>query len=147
MITFSEITAEDVQTVSEIEAETFSMPWKAADFLEMIDLDYAYYIVAKVDGQIVGCCGVRNMCGDGEITNVVIKKEFRGRGIGELMLRYLMDSGREMGIRRYTLEVRKSNKPAISLYEKLGFTCEGERPGFYEKPTEDALIYWSGESA
>ena len=142
MISFSEITEADVEAVSEIEARTFSMPWKAEDFLEMINLDYAYYIVARVDDEIVGCCGVRNMCGDGEITNVVRKEEFRGRGIVETMLKYLMDSGRERGIRRYTLEVRRSNAPAISLYEKLGFSCEGVRPRFYEKPVEDALIYW-----
>lgn len=142
MIDFSEITEADVEAVSIIEAETFSMPWKPADFLEMISLDYAYYIVAKLDGEVIGCCGVRNMCGDGEITNVVIKKEHRQKGIGEQMLRYLMDTGRDRGIRRYTLEVRESNAPARALYEKLGFVCEGVRKGFYERPAEDGLIYW-----
>ena len=142
MITLHELTEEDVEAVSIIESETFSMPWKAKDFLEMINLDYAYYIVAKENGIPIGCCGVRNMCGDGEITNVVIRKEHRRKGYAGQMLKYLMEQGRNRGIRRYTLEVRRSNEAAIALYEKLGFVCEGVRPGFYEKPVEDALIYW-----
>jgi len=142
MITFAEIASEDVEELSIIESETFSMPWKAQDFLDMIRLDFAYYICAKEDGKIIGCCGVRNMAGDGEITNVVIRKERRGEGIGERMLLYLMETGLERGISAYTLEVRESNAPAIGLYEKLGFVCEGKRKNFYDRPTEDALIYW-----
>lgn len=142
MIEFSEITEDDVEQISIIESETFSMPWKAEDFLEMISLDYAYYIAARENGVPIGCCGIRNMCGDGEITNVVIRKDKRGFGIGEEMLRFLMEKSREIGVRNYTLEVRASNQPAIKLYEKLGFKTEGIRKGFYDLPKEDALIMW-----
>lgn len=142
MIILSEITPEDVYELERLERECFSQPYKAADFLEIIDIDYAYYITAKEDGRILGCCGVRNMCGDGEITNVAVFKDCRRRGIGELMLSYLMNTGLERGIVNYTLEVRAGNEPAKALYEKLGFTCAGVRKNFYEMPTEDGLIYW-----
>ena len=142
MISFEEIRQEDVPFVSKIEEESFSMPWKPKDFLEMISLDYAYYITAKDDGEVIGCCGIRNMCGDGEITNVVIRADRRGEGIGEKMLEFLMEESRSRGVVNYTLEVRAGNKPAIALYEKLGFVCEGVRKNFYENPTEDGLIYW-----
>ena len=46
------------------------------------------------------------------------------------------------GIERCTLEVRKSNKAAISLYEGLGFKMAGERKNFYDNPTENAIIMW-----
>ena len=142
MVSFSELTEEDIIEVSRIEQETFSMPWSPDDFMEMISLDYAYYIVAKEGDTVLGCCGIRNMCGDGEITNVVVDAKYRKRGIAEAMLRYLMKESRSIGVRNYTLEVRESNQPAIALYEKLGFKTEGVRKGFYEKPTEDALIMW-----
>jgi hydroxylamine reductase (hybrid-cluster protein) len=58
------------------------------------------------------------------------------------MLEELLRLGAERGITAYTLEVRVSNAPAIRLYEKFGFVSEGIRPGFYEKPTEDAMIMW-----
>ena len=58
------------------------------------------------------------------------------------MMRQLLERGRGLGIGDYTLEVRAGNAPAIGLYERLGFVSEGKRPGFYEDPKEDAVIYW-----
>ena len=58
------------------------------------------------------------------------------------MLQELLLLAKERGIGDITLEVRDGNEPAIHIYEKLGFVSEGIRPGFYEKPVEDALIMW-----
>ena len=71
-MTVREMTRADVEAVCRIERECFSMPWSAADFLEMIEADYAHYYVAQEAGQIVGCCGIRNLAGEGEITNVAV---------------------------------------------------------------------------
>lgn len=77
MITIRPLEEKDVTAVSEIESRTFSMPWKEKDFLEMVKADYAYYYVAEEDGVILGCCGLRNMAGEGEITNVAVDAPFR----------------------------------------------------------------------
>lgn len=137
-----EMAADDVAAVSVMEAQTFSMPWSADDFLEMIEADYAYYYVAELDGEIAGCCGIRDICGEAEITNVVVAAAYRQRGIGRKMLEYALAQAEKRGVGPCTLEVRCSNFPAIHLYEKLGFCGEGVRPGFYDKPKEDALIMW-----
>ncbi len=142
MVTVREMKASDVEAVSEIEHEAFSMPWSAEDFLEMVEADYAHYYVAESNGRIVGCCGVRNLMGEGEITNVVVAASYRRQGIGRQMLEYLLREVKTLGIGDCTLEVRVSNTPAIRLYESLGFHGEGVRPRFYEKPVEDALIMW-----
>ena len=142
MVTVREMKASDVEAVSEIEHEAFSMPWSAEDFLEMVEADYAHYYVAESNGRIVGCCGVRNLMGEGEITNVVVAASYRRQGIGREMLEYLLREVKTLGIGDCTLEERESNTPEISLYESLGFHGEGVRPRFYEKPVEDALIMW-----
>lgn len=142
MIFIRELTREDVEAVSRIEAETFSMPWSPDDFLEMVEADYAYYFVAEAEGEIAGCCGIRNIAGEGEITNVAVAEKYRRKGIGRSMLEYMLERAKEVGIGDCTLEVRVSNLPAIALYESLGFKGEGIRPKFYEKPVEDALIMW-----
>lgn len=142
MLCVREMTADDVETVSKIESEVFSMPWSAKDFLEMVEADYAYYYVAEWDGEIVGCCGIRNIAGEGEITNVVVAPRFRKKGIAFKMMEYMLEKAAEIGITVCTLEVRVSNQPAIRLYERLGFKGEGVRPHFYDKPDEDALIMW-----
>lgn len=142
MIIVREMTAEDVEDISKIEEEAFSMPWSARDFLEMVQADYAYYYVAEVDGVLAGCCGIRNLAGEGDISNVVVASGYRRRGIGRKLMEYMLERAAKVGIGACTLEVRVSNLPAIRLYESLGFSGEGVRPGFYEHPREDALIMW-----
>lgn len=137
-----ELTEEDIESVCRIEKEVFSMPWSAGDFLEMLEADYAHFYVAEEEGAIVGCCGIRNLAGDGEITNVAVTEKFRRRGIGRKLLSHMLKEAPRFGIGDCTLEVRAGNIPAIRLYESLGFKSEGIRPGFYEKPREDALIMW-----
>lgn len=137
-----ELCAEDVPAVAGIEAEVFSEPWTERDFLEMVEADYAHYFVAEEDGEIAGYCGVRNMAGEGEITNVAVAPAFRRKGIGRKLMEHLLKEAVALGVGDCTLEVRAGNRPAICLYESLGFKSEGIRPGFYTKPREDALIMW-----
>ena len=142
MIRYRQMTPEDVPVISKLEEETFSMPWSAEDFLQMIEKEDARYYVAEEDGELFGGCGVLLIVGEGNITNVVIKPEARNRGIGTGLLQYLIEEGYREGLNAFTLEVRVSNQAAIHVYEKVGFVSEGVRPHFYEKPTEDALIMW-----
>lgn len=137
-----ELRAEDAYEVSRLESQIFSMPWTEKDFIEMAEADYAHYYVAEIDGRIAGYCGIRNMAGDGEICNVGVAESFRRQGIGRALLEYMLKEAPFHGIGSCTLEVRSGNKAAIRLYESLGFKSEGIRPGFYDRPKEDALIMW-----
>lgn len=132
----------DVPAVSRLEETAFSMPWSPDAFLDMVKREDSLYVVATVGEEPIGCCGVTNACGDGDINNVVVDEAWRNKGVGKKMLEVLMEWGKETGIENYTLEVRVSNAPAIHLYEKLGFESAGIRPGFYDKPREDAVIMW-----
>ena len=141
-----ELRPEDVEPLSIIEARAFSMPWSAADFARLIADRNSLYLVAEVDGQVVGSCGVTNVSGEGEIDNVVVDEAYRNRGIATALLQETLRRGYAMGVEAFTLEVRVSNAPAIHIYEKAGFVSEGIRPRFYEKPTEDAMILWKRNS-
>lgn len=140
--------ASDVGTAARNEALCFSMPWSENAFREIAaeqetgDGQTLLYLVAELDGRIVGHCGVRNLLGEGEITNVAVHPDYRNRGIAGVMLAELLDRGSRMGIEAFTLEVRAGNRSAIRLYEKAGFVTEGVRKGFYDMPKEDALIMW-----
>lgn len=141
-ITVRRLKEADIPRLAEIEAESFSMPWSAQDFRDLLSHSYCSYVVALADGQLVGCSGFSNICGVANIDNVVVAADFRGRGIGQRMLEELIRLGEAESVEAFTLEVRVSNAAAIHIYEKFGFVSEGIRPGFYEKPTEDASIMW-----
>ncbi len=132
----------DVEALAAIEAKSFSMPWTAEDFRNMILIPDALYLVAHVDGRVAGSAGLRLICGEGFIDNVVVDEAHRGQGIAQALMAQLETAALERGAGDLTLEVRKSNAPAIHVYEKAGFVSEGIRPNFYENPTEDAVIYW-----
>lgn len=97
---------------------------------------------AQSPERVVGICGVKKIFEEGEISNVAVHPEFRGRGISRQMLETLLQEARDDGVEDFTLEVRAGNDVAIRLYESLGFLTEGVRPHFYDKPVEDGLIMW-----
>ena len=130
----------DIEAVSKIEEETFSMPWKPDDFREMIEKDHMIYVVAVLDGVVIGGAGAIKIFDSADITNVCIAEKYRGLGYGMKMMEGLLEKCRGLGCVEFTLEVRKSNARAISMYEKIGFENIGIRPGFYERPKEDAII-------
>ncbi|MBQ8039775.1 MAG: ribosomal protein S18-alanine N-acetyltransferase [Lachnospiraceae bacterium] len=141
---FRRMTETDLDKVTEMENEIFSTPWSKTNFEESLRQSYSRFFVAVLD-DIVGYCGVHNLGGDGEITNVAVDGKYRGRGIAYEMLCYAMEETQKEGVGAFTLEVRVSNTPAVKLYEKLGFENCGVRKNFYENPTEDAIIMWKNQ--
>lgn len=98
-----------------------------------------------IHGRIVGECGVRDILGEGEITNVAVLPEYRGNGVATGMLGTLLEESAARGTKTFTLEVRAGNTAALALYKSFGFKTEGRRAAFYEDPVEDALIMWRHE--
>jgi ribosomal-protein-alanine N-acetyltransferase len=67
---------------------------------------------------------------------------FRRRGCARALLEYVMVEAVGRGASRATLEVRRSNRAALELYARLGFSGAGVRPSYYTNPVEDAFILW-----
>ena len=142
MIVLRTMTEEDIPYVARMEETVFPDPWSEKVYRETFALPDTRYVAAELDGRIVGAAGVRNIAGTGEITNVMVLPGFRRKGIAGMMMKELLEMGKMLGAKEFTLEVRAGNKAAIRLYENLGFVSEGIRPGFYRNPPEDAIIYW-----
>lgn len=132
----------DIPVLLEMEQEAFSVPWSERNFRALLDQPGYLYLVAETDDRVVGICGMMTLCGEGDIDKVLVDSHYRGQGIGKTLLRELLLQGQQQDIRDFTLEVRVSNLPAIELYRQAGFVSEGIRPGFYDKPKEDAMIMW-----
>ncbi len=137
------MTAEDIEDAYALEKVNLGKEaWTRKQLMDAMTRDDTIYLVAEMAGRIVGLCGLQNISGDGEITNVSVSGDVRRQGCGYKMLRQLIERGYGIGVVDYTLEVRAGNAAAIALYEKLGFKSEGTRPGFYDDPKDDAIIYW-----
>ena len=87
-IKYRKMTIEDIPSVVEIEEEAFATPWTQEVFEhEMTGNDYAHYIVAVEDEEVIGHCGMWIVLDECHITNVAVRKHLRGNGIGEALMR------------------------------------------------------------
>lgn len=137
-MTLTDFELKHLDGVCKIEEECFAHPWSREDLAAQIENEQSHFIVAvDEDGTVAGYAGVQIICGEGYITNVAVLPSYRRKGIAKALMRRVMEN--EMDF--LTLEVRKSNAPAIKLYESLGFSKVGERKNFYSDPIEDALLY------
>jgi ribosomal-protein-alanine N-acetyltransferase len=141
MIETGLMTLEDVDAVSEIEKQSFAIPWSRDAFVrEVTENRCARYLVVREDGVAVAYAGMWLVLDEGHVTNIAVRKDARGRGLGELVARAMMQLAADTGIIYMTLECRRSNLVAQSLYKKLGFVEVGFRKRYYADNNEDALV-------
>ena len=132
--------------VAELERLCFANPW-SEESLRLLLGETALGFVVTEDGRAVAYGGMLCVAGEGQITNIAVHPDCRRRGLGRAVTEALLDYAREHDFFEVSLEVRASNEAAIALYNRLGFSACGTRRGFYQRPTEDALVMlWRGSA-
>ncbi|HVA92594.1 MAG TPA: ribosomal protein S18-alanine N-acetyltransferase [Chloroflexota bacterium] len=103
-------------------------------------------LLAPPDQQtMAGYAGLWLVIDEAHVTTIAVRPEYRGKGLGELLLVALTEIALDINARWLTLEVRVSNSTAQALYRKYGFKPAGVRPKYYSDNREDALIMWTDE--
>jgi [ribosomal protein S18]-alanine N-acetyltransferase len=140
---FRMMNVDDIDQVMEVEHKSFTLPWSRESFYnEIIKNQFAVYLVIEDEGRVIGYCGVWIVIDEAHITNIALLPEYRGRKLGEALLRKIIEVAKERGAKTMTLEVRMSNMIAQSLYRKLGFQGGAIRKRYYTDNQEDALVMW-----
>ena len=129
-----------ISQVAEIEKMCFSTPWSENSLREELANDVARFFVFTEGDEVLGYAGMHSLSGECYIDNIAVNPSHRRQKIGYCLTEKLIETAMSEKAEFITLEVRKSNEAAISLYEKLGFENVGVRKNFYDKPTEDAVI-------
>ncbi len=131
----------DVDAVAAIEKETFARPWSPESFRQELTRNVvARYLVAEENGQILGYAGAWVILDESHITNIAVREDARGRGLGKRLTAELLQILSNLGAGYATLEVRISNTRAQNLYRSLGFVSVGKRKRYYEDNGEDAFL-------
>ena len=89
---------------------------------------------------IAGFLGLWYMGDDAHIVSVGVRRDYRARGIGEILLIAAIRQATRQRANAVTLEVRPSNHVARNLYFKYGFEDCGVRKAYYSDNREDAII-------
>ena len=135
------MTLSDVPAVHRLEQAIFSMPWSEKDFVyEMTENKVARYLVIEEAGEIIAFAGAHIILDQAHVTNIAVRQDCRGRGLGRMITRALMQYASNLGAEYLTLEVRQSNATAQNLYKSLGFVKVSVRKRYYEDTGEDAWL-------
>lgn len=132
--------ADHVCQIAELEKLCFSDPWSEKSIETELSCRLSLWLVALEADRVVGYVGSQTVIDETDMMNIAVHPDYHRRGIAEELINALICALREKGSHALTLEVRASNAPAITLYEKLGFVQIGRRPNYYRNPKEDALI-------
>ena len=129
-----------VPQVAQLEKLCFSDPWSEKSIASELSNKLALWLVAVDGDSVAGYVGSQTVIDETDMMNIAVHPDIRRKGIGEMLVFRLVEELDSMGSHALMLEVRASNVPAISLYEKLGFKQAGLRKNYYRNPKEDALI-------
>ncbi len=154
-------TPDDIAAIDDIEKHSFKSPWSRQTFEAELLREWARVDVARHAGRIIAFCnywlvtprgaerradGANDAAFSGEVHILAIAThpDFRGRGVGAQMLAHVLDVAQRTRCSLATLEVRRSNKPAIAMYERAGFKTVHVRARYYQDDDEDALVMLRG---
>lgn len=135
------MTIQDIDSILQLEKQLFTSQWKEEDFIYEIETNpFSYLYVLIKEEMIIGYAGLWISYEQAEITTIGIKKEYQGKGYASQLMDYLIELAKKKDCETISLEVRISNKKAIKLYEKYGFTYESIRKNYYQDNFEDAYL-------
>lgn len=138
-ITISPLELKELKTVLDIQNDLNIHILSKENILNNKKNSNFYYYVVKYMNNVIGFISFSYII-DIEIESIVIKKDFQRKGIGSLLINFIFEYAKTNNINNIFLEVRKSNIPAIQLYNKYGFYQINTRKNYYINPNEDALI-------
>lgn len=136
------LTKEDIDEVLKIEEDSFPKPWTRNIFEKELKNPVSYslagWITRDSSDLLVAYVIFWIVQGEAHILNLTVREEFRRMGLSKRLLGFVLSFMSEKGVEDIFLEVRRSNKSAISLYESFGFKVFYERKNYYVD--EDALV-------
>ena len=135
------MTLDDLDEVLDIERESFRVPWTPDLFIREFENDLSRRRVLKnARGGVPAFLIFWQIVDEAHLMNVAVAPDLRGKGLGRLIMTHFIRECRESDVARVSLEVRRSNLAAISLYDALGFKAVGLRKNYYVDENEDAVL-------
>ena len=146
-VALDRMTEHDLLEVVALEEMCNLSPWGWNAYHTELSTANSLMLVARIanstteaERPIVGFIVARELADEIHINNVAVKPEFRGRGIGRMLMKTALAWGGERHARQAVLEVRAGNDRAHQLYRGCGFEVIGRRRRYYKSPVEDALL-------
>lgn len=145
MLLFRQMERADLETVKSIDKIAFPNPWPENAFQYELEknTNARLWVGEFQDGEkltIIALAVIWIILDEAHIGTFAIHPGYQKRGFGQQFLAFICKKLIYEKITKIFLEVRQSNNAAIHLYEKLGFTIDGERKHYYRDNNETAIL-------
>lgn len=150
-LTLRPATREDLGRVAQLERACFTSYTLSPRQLNYLrGRQTSIFLVAEAGGQVIGegiaLLRHHRTGASGRIYSLAVDPQRRRGGIGEKIIRALLEQLRERGARRVYLEVEESNAPALRLYQRLGFVSIGTLADYYGPGRNGVHMMYATES-
>ena len=126
---------EDVRELARIHAQGFYRGWPVGEFESFLaDPATPVYVACDARRRIAGFALIRVVEDEAELLTIAVDPKWRGKRIGQALLRAVFEDLLTTTARRMFLEVSEENQAAIKLYQREGFATIATRKGYYPKP-------------
>jgi ribosomal-protein-alanine acetyltransferase len=132
--------ATDAPAIAEILRDsTEAAHWPSESYARLAESPGCLVLVCEANGQTVGFLAARQAADEAEILNIAVHRDFRRKGVASALLLAALDEFRRSAVAHVSLDLRESNLPARTLYNRHGFLPSGRRKAYYQRPNEDAV--------
>jgi len=139
-VTYEPLTVKNLPDVLAIERLSFPEPWSKHLFLKEMRRPDSYFMVFRLNAEVIGYGGFWLAAKEIHITNVAVHPAYRRQGYGSMILEHLLNAAVCRHAIMATLEVRETNLDAVSLYKKFGFRPVAIQREYYSDSGEDAIV-------
>lgn len=131
----------DLDRVAEIDSQSFEFAWTREQFQSSFEAGH-HFLLVKDGAMTVGFAVYMQVFEQAELLTIAVAPAFRHKGYAQMLIEAMCANLMKKGAEQLFLEVRISNQPARSLYEKMGFKEISRRKGYYPTKTghEDAIV-------
>ncbi|MGX7111262.1 ribosomal protein S18-alanine N-acetyltransferase [Gemella cuniculi] len=140
MIKINKVDVNDLEVLSKIDMDNFEDAWTKEMFKSELKHENSIYYGLFNDGEIIGFCGGWLVADEYQVNKIVIDKPHQNKKLGQIFFTYVMQLLKTQGVKKAMVEVRISNRPAITVYEKAGFDTIDVRKNYYKNNGENAYV-------
>lgn len=139
-VTLRDMVRADLSQVQALERRIFTDAWPMSAFEDVLDDQNWHGVAAEMEGCIIAYACVLTVAQEAHLANLAVDPAYRRKSVAKELLDHILRLAAESGCELVLLEVRPSNKGARKFYEQAGFVELYQRPDYYKKPVEDAVI-------
>jgi len=130
---------QDLDQIHKIEVKVFEKEAFSKSYLKYLLLNFPDFFIVAEKNDILGYISASVENTACHILSIAVIPEYRRKGIGSMLLNYLIKIAKEKGLNSIILEVKENNMPAINLYKKFNFKQIGYRKNYY-LDGKDAIV-------